>query len=76
MYGLKQDFRAKYDMLSKSLLYNGFSMGKEDITLFAKHEDQNILIFQIFIVDIILGSNYKCMYKEFLSCMSKALEMV
>lgn len=68
LYGLKQDFRARYDMRSKSLLDNGFSMGKEDITLFAKLEDQNILIVQIFVVDIILGSNYKCMYKEFLSC--------
>lgn len=48
LYGLKQDFRARYDMLSKSLLDNGFSMGKEDIKLFAKHEDQNIFIVKFF----------------------------
>ncbi|KAH9724699.1 hypothetical protein KPL70_007586 [Citrus sinensis] len=75
LYGLKQAPRAWYDRLKNFLLENDFSMGKADTTLFVKHENQDILIVQIYVDDIIFGSTNELLCKEFSSCMSKEFEM-
>ncbi|KAH9780087.1 Integrase catalytic domain-containing protein [Citrus sinensis] len=75
LYGLKQAPRAWYDRLKNFLLENDFSMGKADTTLFVKHNNQGILIVQIYVDDIIFGSTNELLCKEFSSCMSKEFEM-
>jgi len=50
-------------------------MGNADTTLFVKHKNQDILIVQIYVVDIIFGSTNELLCKEFSSCMSIEFEM-
>jgi len=47
LYGLKQAPRAWYERLSTFLISNDFVKGKDDTTLFTKHENSDILIVQI-----------------------------
>ena len=75
MYGLKQAPRAWYERLSTFLLSNGFVKGKVDTTLFTKHVDSDILIFQIYFDDIIFGSTNELLCKEFELCMQNKFEM-
>nr|GEX98921.1 retrovirus-related Pol polyprotein from transposon TNT 1-94 [Tanacetum cinerariifolium] len=56
LYGLKQALRAWYDELSTFLLQNGFSKGTIDPTLFTRRFDDDILVVQVYVVDIIFGS--------------------
>ena len=75
LYELKQTPRAWYDMLKNFLLDNGFSMRKADTTLFVKHKNKDVLVFQIYVDNIIFGSTNELLCKEFLSCMSNEFEM-
>ncbi|GJW07239.1 retrovirus-related pol polyprotein from transposon TNT 1-94 [Tanacetum coccineum] len=56
LYGLKQASRAWYDELSKFLISKGFSKGSIDLTLFITKHGEDILLMQIYVVDIIFGS--------------------
>nr|GEU30699.1 retrovirus-related Pol polyprotein from transposon TNT 1-94 [Tanacetum cinerariifolium] len=56
LYELKQASRAWYDELSTFLLQNGFSKGTIDPTLFTKRFDDDILVVQVYVDDIIVGS--------------------
>ena len=53
LYGLKQAPRAWYDRLTQS---HGFTRGKADLTLFIKREDGELIMAQVYVDDIILGS--------------------
>ncbi|GJZ45863.1 putative ribonuclease H-like domain-containing protein [Tanacetum coccineum] len=65
LYGLHQAPRAWYDTLSNYLLCNGFQRGKIDQTLFIKRQKGHILLFQIYVDDIIFGSTKKKLCDEF-----------
>ena len=56
LYGLKQAPHAWYERLSKFLLENHFSIGVVDKTLFVKHQDNDMILVQIYVDDIIFGS--------------------
>ncbi|GJR45969.1 retrovirus-related pol polyprotein from transposon TNT 1-94 [Tanacetum coccineum] len=56
LYGLKQAHRAWYDTLLWFLLYNGFSKGVIDLTLFTRKTSKHILLVQIYVDDIIFAS--------------------
>ncbi|KAJ9561842.1 hypothetical protein OSB04_007002 [Centaurea solstitialis] len=75
MYGLKQAPRAWYERLSTFLTSNDFHRGTTDITLFYKKHDDDILLFQIYVDDIIFGSTNISMCKAFESLMYKEFEM-
>ncbi|GKB31140.1 putative ribonuclease H-like domain-containing protein [Tanacetum coccineum] len=59
LYGLHQEPRAWYETLANYLLSNGFQRGKIDQTLFIKKQKGDILLVQIYVDDIILGSTKK-----------------
>ncbi|KAJ9547054.1 hypothetical protein OSB04_019597 [Centaurea solstitialis] len=65
LYGLKQAPRAWYDTMSTFLLSKGFERGKIDITLFLKKYPKHILLFQIYVDDIIFGSTNPKLYEKF-----------
>ncbi|KAJ9553055.1 LOW QUALITY PROTEIN: hypothetical protein OSB04_017100 [Centaurea solstitialis] len=76
LYGLKQAPRAWYERLSTFLISNGFQRGTTDITLFyKKHDDDDILLVQIYVDDIIFSSTDVSMCKDFESLMQKEFEM-
>nr|GEZ89030.1 retrovirus-related Pol polyprotein from transposon TNT 1-94 [Tanacetum cinerariifolium] len=56
LYGLKQAPRAWYDELSNFLVSKGFYKGSIDPTLFITKHRGDILLVQIYVDDIILGS--------------------
>nr|GEZ71827.1 copia protein [Tanacetum cinerariifolium] len=53
LYGLKQDPHAWYDMLSSFLLFQDFSKGSADPTLFIRKNGNDLLLVQIYVDDII-----------------------
>ncbi|GKB94287.1 retrovirus-related pol polyprotein from transposon TNT 1-94, partial [Tanacetum coccineum] len=56
LYGLKQAPRAWYDKLSSFLIEHGFTKGIIDPTLFTRLHGEDILLVQVYVDDIILGS--------------------
>ncbi|GJW34626.1 retrovirus-related pol polyprotein from transposon TNT 1-94 [Tanacetum coccineum] len=56
LYGLKQAPRAWYDLLSSFLLSQKFSKGTVDPTLVIRREGKDILLVQIYVHDITIGS--------------------
>ncbi|GKD19828.1 retrovirus-related pol polyprotein from transposon TNT 1-94, partial [Tanacetum coccineum] len=56
LYGLKQAPRAWYNLLLKFLLSQEFSKGTMDPTLFIRRQGKDILLVQIYVVDIIFTS--------------------
>jgi hypothetical protein len=73
--GLKQAPRALYECLRDFLLTNGFKVGKADPTLFTKTIAKDLFICQIYVVDIIFGSNNKSSCEEFSRIMIYKFEM-
>ncbi|GJX11068.1 retrovirus-related pol polyprotein from transposon TNT 1-94 [Tanacetum coccineum] len=55
LYGLIQAPRAWYDLLFKFLLYQEFSKGTLDPTLFIRRQGKDILMVQIYVDDIIFA---------------------
>nr|GEY38524.1 retrovirus-related Pol polyprotein from transposon TNT 1-94 [Tanacetum cinerariifolium] len=53
LYGLKQAPRAWYDMLSSLLIFQDFSKGSVDPTLFIRRNSNDLLLVQIYVDDII-----------------------
>jgi hypothetical protein len=54
LYGMKQAPRAWYGRLRGFLFCKGFEMGKVDKTLFLLKQGDDILIFQVYVDDIVL----------------------
>nr|GEZ76713.1 hypothetical protein [Tanacetum cinerariifolium] len=65
LYGLHQAPRAWYATLANYLLDNGFQRGKIDQTLFIKKQKGDILLVQVYVDEIILGSTNKELCKAF-----------
>nr|GEV15940.1 hypothetical protein [Tanacetum cinerariifolium] len=57
LYGLKQAPRAWYDMLSSFLISEDFSKGLVDPTLFIRRNGNDLLLVQIYVVDIIFAAS-------------------
>ncbi|GJT03825.1 copia protein [Tanacetum coccineum] len=57
LYDLKQAPRAWYDKLSSFLIEHGFNKSIIDLTLFTRRHGGDILLVQVYVDDIIFGSN-------------------
>jgi hypothetical protein len=75
LYRLKQAPRAWYECLSDFLITNGFKVGKADPTLFTKTIANDLFVCQIYVDDIIFGSNNKSTCEEFSRIMIQKFEM-
>nr|GEV63275.1 hypothetical protein [Tanacetum cinerariifolium] len=75
LYGLHQAPRAWYETLSTYLLDNGFQKGKIDKTLFIKRHKGNILLVQVYVVDIIFSSTRKELCNTFERLMHEKCQM-
>jgi len=69
LYGLKQAPRQWYERLSNFLLSQGYKRGKIDKTLFIKKACNDIILVQVYIDDIIFGSNNKSLSEQFVTAM-------
>jgi hypothetical protein len=75
LYGLKQAPRAWYKCLRDFLIDNGFRIGKIDSTLFTRRMGKDLFVCQIYVDDIIFGSNNKSFCDEFSKIMTDRFEM-
>nr|GEU65693.1 putative ribonuclease H-like domain-containing protein [Tanacetum cinerariifolium] len=73
MYGLHQACKAWYGTLSKYLLDNGFQRGTIDQTLFIKKRE--ILLVQVYVDEIIIGSSNPQLCREFEALMHDKFQM-
>nr|XP_043639147.1 coniferyl alcohol acyltransferase-like [Erigeron canadensis] len=69
LYGLKQAPRAWHDVVTAFLLKSGFNKGSIDTTLFIKRQGSDIILFQIYVDDIIFGSTNSKYCKNFSALM-------
>ncbi|GJY22726.1 putative ribonuclease H-like domain-containing protein [Tanacetum coccineum] len=65
LYGLHQAPRAWYETLSTYSLDNGFQKGQIDKTLFIKRIKSDILLVQVYVDDIMIGSTKKELCTDF-----------
>jgi len=75
IYGLKQGPRVWYGTLNNFLSKKKFKKGNVHITLYIKRDKKDILIVQIYVDDIIFGSTYDRLCKEFSTIMQVEFEM-
>ncbi|GJR40297.1 putative ribonuclease H-like domain-containing protein [Tanacetum coccineum] len=75
LYGLHQAPRAWYETLLTYLLDNGFQRGKIDKTLFIKRNKGDILLVQVYVDDIIIGSTKKSLCTKFEKMMHNKFQM-
>ncbi|GKB95058.1 putative ribonuclease H-like domain-containing protein, partial [Tanacetum coccineum] len=75
LYGLHQPPRAWYETLLTYLLDNGFQRGKIDKTLFIKRNKGDILLVQVYVDDIIIGSTKKSLCTKFEKMMHNKFQM-
>nr|GFA17511.1 retrovirus-related Pol polyprotein from transposon TNT 1-94 [Tanacetum cinerariifolium] len=74
-YGLKQASRAWYDLLSSFLLYQKFTKGTVDPTLFVRRESKDILSIQIYVDDIKFASTKPDLCDTFFKIMCSKFQM-
>ncbi|GJS59219.1 retrovirus-related pol polyprotein from transposon TNT 1-94 [Tanacetum coccineum] len=75
LYGLKQAPRAWYETLSKFLIQHKFDRGTIDNTLFTYKTKSDVIIIQIYVDDIIIGSTSSKLSKQFGKLMTKKYEI-
>jgi hypothetical protein len=75
LYGLKQAPRAWYSRLDRYLQQQGFRKGNADNNLYIKVDQDNILIIEVYVDDIIFGSDDDRMSKKFSKDMQNEFEM-
>ncbi|CAL2246732.1 unnamed protein product [Prunus armeniaca] len=75
LYGLKQAPRAWYERLSSHLLGNGYVRGSVDKTLFVKRFKKDVLIAQVYVDDIVVGSTSDLHVQDFIHVMTSEFEM-
>jgi hypothetical protein len=75
LYGLKQAPRAWYSRLDKYLQQQGFRKGNADSNIYIKVDQDNILIIEVYVDDIIFGSDDDRLSKKFSKDMQNEFEM-
>ena len=75
LYRLKQAPRAWYERLRDFLINKGFKIGRVDTTLFTRIINEELFVCQIYVDDIIFGSNNPTLCKEFRDMMAREFEM-
>jgi hypothetical protein len=75
MYGLKQAPRVWYSRLDRYLQQQGFRNGNAYSNLYVKVDGNNILIIEVYVDDIIFGSDDDGMSKKFSQDMQNEFEM-
>ncbi|GJZ88495.1 retrovirus-related pol polyprotein from transposon TNT 1-94 [Tanacetum coccineum] len=75
LYSLKQAPRAWYDMLSIFLISQHFSKGAVDPTLFTRQAGYDLILIQIYVVDIIFASTNTAMCNEFANQITTKFKM-
>jgi len=75
LYGLKEAPRQWYERLSNFLLSKGYARGVVDKTLFIRKHASDVIPIQVYVDDIIFGSNNNSMGEEFVAAMQGEFEM-
>jgi hypothetical protein len=75
LYGLKQAPRAWYSRLDKYLQHVGFIKGSADNNLYIKVSQGNILLIEVYVDDIIFGSDDGKLSQKFAKFMQNEFEM-
>ena len=65
LYGLKQSPRAWYTRLDKYLQHHGFKQGSVDSNLYIKMDKESMIIVEVYVDDIIFGSDGDKLSKQF-----------
>ncbi|CAM8965690.1 unnamed protein product [Rhodiola kirilowii] len=69
LYGLKQAPRAWHERLTMFLVNHGYVRGGVDKSLFVKHIRSDFIIAQIYVDDIVFGSNTQKLVDQFVGQM-------
>jgi hypothetical protein len=75
LYGLKQGPRAWYSRLDKYLQQAGFRKGSADNNLYIKVSQGNILLIEVYVDNIIFGSDDDRLSQKFAKDMQSEFEM-
>ncbi len=75
LYGLKQAPRAWYARLDRYLHQQGFKKGSVDNNIYVKVDRDNLTIIEVYVDDIIFGSNDDRISKDFATKMQSEFEM-
>jgi hypothetical protein len=75
LYGLKHAPRAWYSRLTKYLQHEGFRKGSADNNLYIKLSEGNILLIEVYVEDIIFGSDDDRLRQKFVKDMHNEFEM-
>jgi hypothetical protein len=75
LYGLKQAPRAWYSKLDKYLQQEGFRKGSADNNLYIKVSQGSILLIEVYVDDIIFGSDDDRLSQKFAKYMQSEFEM-
>ena len=75
LYALKQAPRKWYERLRNFLLSKGYARGVVDKTLFIRKHENDIILVQVYVDDIIFGSNNNTLCEEFVVAMQGEFEM-
>ena len=65
LYGLKKDSRAWYSRLDRYLQQHGFKKGNADNNLYIKIDQDSMIIIEVYVDDIIFGSDDDIMSQKF-----------
>ena len=75
LYGLKQAPRAWYSRLDKYLQQQGFIRGNVDNNLYIKMDKNSMIIIEVYVDDIIFGSDDDRLSQQFAKDMQSEFEM-
>ena len=75
LYALKQDTRAWYARLDKYLQQQGLKRGSVDNILYMKMDKESRIIIEVYVDDIIFGSDDDRLSQQFAKDMQKEFEM-
>ncbi|KAH9793969.1 Integrase catalytic domain-containing protein [Citrus sinensis] len=75
LYGLKQAPRAWYSRIDEYLRNLGFVKSLSESTLYVKHNGADILIISLYVDDLLVTGNKKCVVEEFKQEMMEIFEM-
>jgi len=75
LYDLKQATRQWYERLINFLLPKGYGRGIVDKRLFIRNHESNVILVQVYVDDIIFGSNDNSLCEEFVVVMQSEFEM-